>query len=92
MDQVQNNRFKRADDPIIRRVNSTLKTNRRILKRLYDARRNRTNSEALMMAGFKLNFVTHLNMDQDNIRMFCYEYGLELIKPDEYLLVKDRLE
>jgi predicted nucleic acid-binding Zn ribbon protein len=90
-----NNHWKKERNNFIRRTNSTLLKNRRILERLLPVGEEmaKTNKEKLQRLGFQFNYMTHLLTNKKGaIYHFCYDYGYLPIGKDWYLIVKNKRE
>lgn len=85
-----NNKRNSEENGYLRRVNSILKRNRRILEGLTPGRGStKVKWSDLMREGFNFEFITemHETGEGDQYR-FCYEYGYLLLEGDDILLVK----
>jgi hypothetical protein len=88
-----NNLQHRTLNKAIRRVNSILKSNRRILEKLFQPGEPHVKvpRKLLMEKGFKLNYLTNLvSSSMGSHYYFCYEYGLT-IKGEDIVVVKRSL-
>jgi hypothetical protein len=88
-----NNKNYAPDNSIVRRVNSTLRRNRRILEELHSLRKrnSRVNKEVLIRSGFHFKFATHKeNGKKGGLYQFCYEYGYADLGNGQCLVVKSK--
>ena len=85
-----NNNLKAVSSPLIRKINSALLKNRRILETALGAEEmQKLQKEKLLQQGFQFNYFTHTYTNKKgNIYFFCYEYGYLPLEHDWYLLVK----
>ncbi len=74
---------------MMRQTNKILRSNRRILKRLKKDGNDFISMEALIVLGFQINFVTYIDSDPETLRFYCYEYGIELLEADQYMIIKN---
>ena len=87
-----NNRIHADSNAYIRKVNYTLRKNRRIMEELLDsidkdARRVRKNK--LTDKGFSFDYYTNIYKTKANkYYYFCYEYGFMKLDDDYYTVVK----
>jgi hypothetical protein len=84
-----NNKLKSNDLIYIRKVNSILKKNRKILKSYNPEGKARIGLKKLQSKGFNFDFTTNIyKTGKGTEYRFCYEYGYLLLPPDDVLLVK----
>ena len=75
----------------LRKVNSILRRNRRILEEIMAGGENalKVQREILAKKGFNFNYLTGVFADQDGaIFYFCYEYGYRIIDNEWYYIMK----
>jgi len=84
-----NNRRNSAESGYLRKVNSILKRNRRILETLNPEGKTKVKWRVLVHNGFNFNYITDMYETSKGVQYrFCYEYGYLLLDDDEVLLVK----
>ena len=84
-----NNRQQSENTEFMRRVNSILKRNRRILQELNPAGKIKLSRKKLLAKGFNFEFFTNIYTTQTgNNYYFCYESGYLMLDHDEVLLVR----
>lgn len=89
-----NNQIRGATDIVVRRINSVLAKNRRILKQVLPntAKTIQINKERLLQLGFSFHYITHsLTTESSKTYYFCYEYGYLPLKNNFYLIVKQKI-
>lgn len=84
-----NNRQASEETALLRRINTILKRNRRILEKLNPTGKAKVKRKLLANDGFHFDYVTSIyeTAKGDQYR-FCYEYGYLPLENDEVLLVK----
>lgn len=83
------NRRSSAENGYLRKVNSILKRNRKILGKLNPEQERKVKWQTLMDEGFNFNYITDMSETADGSQYrFCYEYGYLLLEDDEVLLVR----
>jgi endogenous inhibitor of DNA gyrase (YacG/DUF329 family) len=84
-----NNQWRTYSDNYIKKVNNTLKKNRKILLDLNPSGKTTVHKNQLLKLGFRFDFCTNINTTKNgNIYYFCYEQGYLAIDNDFYALVK----
>ncbi|MBK1438785.1 hypothetical protein JHJ32_02195 [Parapedobacter sp. ISTM3] len=84
-----NNRRNAEENGYLRRVNSILKRNRKILETLNPEGKVKVRWKTLVSAGFNFDYITDMYETNNGSQYrFCYEYGYLLLDNDEVLLVK----
>lgn len=84
-----NNKRYSEDNNYLRRVNSILKRNRKILEVLTTDGRTKVTWKTLMREGFNFEYITEMYETGKGLQYrFCYEYGYLLLEDGEVLLVK----
>lgn len=84
-----NNRRNSEDNSYLRKVNSILKRNRKILEAFNPERKIKVKWKALVTEGFNFDYITDMYETETGAQYrFCYEYGYLLLEHDEVLLVK----
>lgn len=87
-----NNASKSEEHKEIGRIDTILKKNRRILKKLFDPEKGETivHKDALVREGFNFKYYTHhyQSQHQSNEFLFCYDYGYRLVGKDFYKVIK----
>ena len=72
----------------VKRINSILRRNRTILKKLNPTGKTTVRIEYLTIQGFDFSYFTHLYLTKnDNIYRFCYNYGYVLVGTEKVLIV-----
>lgn len=83
-----NNEQNRDANNFIRRVNHTLRKNRRILAEINPDGKMKVHKEKLMALGFDFNFYTSTyTTKKGTIYYFCYEHGYLPLENNFYALV-----
>ena len=78
---------------IIRKVNSILRKNRRILEESLQGEKTTLPKQKLVDKGFNFNYFTSQNITRNNhTYKFCYEYGYLPLENDFILIVKRKAE
>lgn len=75
----------------LRKVNSILRKNRRLLEELFVAGEaaGRVPAAVLVRKGFNFNYLTGVLVDQEGyIYYFCYEYGYKIIGKGYYCIIR----
>ncbi|GGG74169.1 hypothetical protein GCM10007415_02000 [Parapedobacter pyrenivorans] len=84
-----NNRRNSGESSYLRKVNSILKRNRKILETLNPKSETTVKWRTLISEGFNFDFITDMYETTEGVQYrFCYEYGYSLLDNDEVLLVK----
>ncbi len=86
-DQCRNsyhNRQNRDETEFIRGINSILRKNRNILRRLTPEGKSKVKKQTLEQFGFNFKYFTHVyETKEKRVYYFCYEHGY-LPLPDDY--------
>ena len=86
------NKLKLETKKEIGRIDAILKRNRRILKQLFNPKKEDQliARETLLMAGFEFRFHTHhvITKIHSNEFIFCYDYGYREVEKDKYKVIK----
>jgi len=85
------NKIKINEHKEIKKIDQVLKRNRRILKKLFDPKKEKlVNREILLKAGFEFDFHTHfvITKIKENEFTFCYDYGYREVEKDKYKVIK----
>lgn len=84
-----NNRRNSEESGYLRKVNSILKRNRKILETLNPGNKGTVKWRTLIGEGFNFDYITDMYETTEGSQYrFCYEYGYLLLDNDEVLLVK----
>lgn len=86
-----NNQLKAEDDLVVKKINSILRHNRKILERLLPPgeEMGKCPRQKMADAGFNFQYLTHRYTNKKgNVYLFCYEYGYLPLEGDWMLLVK----
>lgn len=85
-----NNAIKIKEQQEIKKVDTALRRNRRVLKKLYNPKKSDQlfTREALLQAGFEFGFHTHFVITgaRGHELTFCYDYGYREVLKDKYQL------
>ncbi len=74
---------------MVKKINSILKKNQRILDKLNPGKKTRVNHHKLVASGFNFAYFTHLHhTTRGSIYQFCYDIGYTSITPDVYLIIR----
>ena len=88
-----NNRLKADDSKEVKRINSILFKNRKILHTLNPDGKTKVPKNKLEKAGFNFSYFTHqYQTAKGAVYIFCYDYGYLALENDWYLLVKKQEE
>lgn len=83
-----NNSNQRKEEQNIKHINSILRKNRSILKKLNPVGKTTVRKELLKQHDFDFRFYTHKYLAENNIEyFFCYEYGYTSVPNDKILIV-----
>jgi hypothetical protein len=84
-----NNRIKADDSKEVKRINSILFKNRKILTALNLDGKTKVPRSKLEKSGFNFSYATHqYQTAKGAVYVFCYEHGYLPLENDWYLLVK----
>jgi hypothetical protein len=84
-----NNRLNASMDEQVRRINSILRKNRKILATLNPKGKATVDGLTLAEAGFNFHYFTNVYKTQKGARYnFCYDQGYIRIENDRYMLVQ----
>lgn len=71
-----NNRIKQDTNSLVKKIDHTLKKNRRILIQLNPTGKSKIHKKTLMELGFNFNYFTNTYRTKSgNVYYFCYEHG-----------------
>ncbi len=88
-----NNTLKADDSKEVKRINSILFKNRKILAYLNPEGKIKVSKRKLEQAGFNFSFFTHqYHTAKGAVYIFCYDYGYLPLENDWYLLVRKQEE
>ncbi len=87
---AHHNKRNHEQEKIFRDIESQLKKNRSILKRLNPAEENIVTKKQLEESGFNFKYITHyIKTEKSKVIMFCFEYGYQDMKKDgKYHLIR----
>ena len=84
-----NNKQNANDANLVRRVNGTLRKNRRILEEMNPSGKTKTHKEILLSKGFDFQYYTNTYTTRNGADYrFCYDQGYLLLEKDFVLLVR----
>ena len=84
-----NNRRNSGESGYLRKVNSILKRNRKILEALIPGGHGIVKWQTLINEGFNFNYITDMSETSEGAQYrFCYEFGYLLQDNDEVLLIR----
>ena len=85
-----NNRISSKEAVFVRKVNSILARNRKVLRSFYQKQIKQVHLLQLESEGFNTRFFTneYLSEDQKTYR-FCYDFGLYIIRKDVYQIIEE---
>lgn len=84
-----NNKLNSESTTYVRKVNSILRKNRKILEELIPAETAKSSKAKLLQKGFNFQYFSNIYTTQKGIiYYFCYEYGYLPIENEYYFLVK----
>lgn len=84
------NRGKKQADQLLNTINTILKNNRAVLKKLNPEGKIKVTRQQLSVAGFRFNYCTHFYKSQKgNTYHFCYDQGYLELERNEFLLVTE---
>lgn len=88
-----NNKLKADDSKEVKRINSILFKNRKILSKLNPDGKIKVPKAKLEKAGFNFSYHTHQYQTAKGATyVFCYDYGYLVLESDWYLLVRKQEE
>jgi predicted nucleic acid-binding Zn ribbon protein len=91
---THNNSIHKSSTNQIRNITNALRRNRRILESIMKKGKGRPVKKAreeLVRLGLQFKYITHhLALKPDKTCYFCYDYGYLELKPEEYLIVKEK--
>ncbi len=88
-----NNRLKADDSKEVKRINSILFKNRKILTMLNPEGKTKLPKNKLEKAGFNFSYFTHqYQTAKGAVYIFCYDYGYLALENEWFLLVKKQEE
>lgn len=83
-----NNSHQRKEEQNIKHINSILRKNRSILKKLNPIGKTTVRKELLEQHEFDFRFYTHVYCSETNMKyFFCYEFGYSPIIDDKILII-----
>lgn len=83
-----NNSNQREEEQNIKQINSILRKNRSILKKLNPVGKTTVRKDLLLKNDFDFRFFTHTYTTEKNMKyFFCYEFGYTSIPNDKILIV-----
>ena len=88
-----NHKFNSSSTPLVKKINSALKKNRRILEEINSrsAITNIVSKQNLLEKSFHFNYHTHTYTNKKGtVYFFCYEYGYLPLENEMYLIVKSK--
>jgi predicted nucleic acid-binding Zn ribbon protein len=84
-----NNRQNRASTNLIRKINSKLQKNRRILAKLAPEGKTTVHKDILLKEGFDLNYFTNIYRTKAGTTYYyCYEMGYLPLENNFYVVVR----
>lgn len=85
-----NNQINSDATNFVRKINNTLRKNRRILQDILgDKETAKTTKDKLSTEGFSFTYFTHIySSKQGNVYHFCYDFGYMALGQDWYLVVQ----
>lgn len=84
-----NNRQNEDANATVRRINSILRKNRRILAKLNPDGKKTVDGITLAEEGFNFHYFTNIYRTQKGSKyFFCYDYGYLKLENDQYMLVQ----
>lgn len=85
-----NNRVSSRDSVFVRKVNTILARNRKVLRSFYDKRDAEVHILHLESEGFNCRYFTNEYIDDDSrTYRFCYDYGLYAVRKDVYRIIEE---
>lgn len=81
----------KEDDIEFKRVQRVLRTNRKILKKMFERNdKDELKKERLLKAGFEFDYHTHTKLSKikSNLFTFCFEYGYRAVGEDKVKVVR----
>jgi hypothetical protein len=84
-----NNRLNEDANNYVRRINTILRKNRRILEKLNPTGKRTVDAMLLAEEGFNFHYFTNTYKTQKgNLYYFCYEQGYSKLEGNQYMLVQ----
>jgi len=88
---IYNNRENRDSNEYVRKVNTILRKNRRILEKLNPNEKSKTTKEELLLDGFNFYYYTNIYKTiQGKTYFFVYEHGYLELDNEQYALVRKK--
>ena len=88
---IYNNRENRDSNEYVRKVNTILRKNRRILEKLNPNEKSKTTKEELLLDGFNFYYYTNIyKTNQGKTYFFVYEHGYLELDNEQYALVRKK--
>ncbi len=85
-----NNAIKIKEQQEIKKVDTVLRRNRRVLKKLFDPKKSDkiVRREEMIREGFEFGFLTHVVVTKGKLNeiTFCYDYGYREVANERYQL------
>jgi len=88
-----NHKLNNDSSPVVRKINSALKKNRRILEQMNSCEGHSTivSKQKLFELAFNFTYYTHTYTNKKGtVYFFCYEFGYLPLENDLYLIVKSK--
>lgn len=87
-----NNRRNSVQETYVRKINSSLRKNRKILQEILgEQKMTRISKENLIRQGFVFTYFTHhLDTSKGHRYTFIYEYGYLPLSENQFLIVKNK--
>ncbi len=87
-----NNKNKSDDEAVMKRINRSLRNNRKILNELNPEDKTRLTKEKLIKKGFDFDYITQTYVTKEGKEYrFCYDQGYLDLGDSSFLLVKKKL-
>ena len=88
-----NNKLNSCTNNYMRRINSILRRNRRILAEFYGSNRLNLNRNILTWEGYDFRFFTHFSEDEQGlISYYCYDFGYTDVQQGMAVVINKEVE
>ncbi len=88
---VYHNKQNKDANEFVRKVNTILRKNRRVLEKLNPGEKSKTTKEELLLNGFNFYYYTNIyTTKQGKTYYFVYDHGYLELEDEEYALVRKK--
>lgn len=84
-----NNMLRLKESPTVKKINSILKKNHKILDKLNPGKKAKVSQHKLLASGFNFAYFTHLHHTaRGSVYQFCYDMGYMSVAANAYLIIR----